>query len=640
MLIYRIKELIKTINEANYAYYNEANPIIPDKEYDQLYDELVELERLYGVTLSNSPTQNVGYEVVSKLNKVEHKTPLLSLDKTKEITELKKFIGNRECVMMLKMDGLTTKLVYDDGELNEGSTRGNGHIGESITHNVKTFKNIPLKISDDLTVVGESIITYPDFIEINSKLPEEDKYKNPRNLASGSVRQLDGNVCSKRNVKFIAYGIQDNRTKTKVEQLKYLESMGFEVVPYIPVNKDNVESSIDELRQIAEQKGFAIDGLVITYDDLNYGLSLGFTSKFPKHSIAYKFGDDLHETKFLGIELNTTRTGMVSITGLFEPVEIDGTTVTRASLHNVDIFESLELGVGDTVLVRKANMIIPQIMDNLTRSNTIVLSNECPMCGGELEIRTAKEARFLHCVNDNCAAKQQGKIEHFASRNAMNIVGLSEATVEKFVRCGFLKDVSDIYFLYEWENKIKHLGGCGNKSYDKLIQAIEQSKAVYFHSFIYGLGISNVGLGTAKILAKYYDEKSLPYANKIDLLRIDDIGDVVANSIVDWFLDDDNHKLYVKLINDVGFTFKKDEVKESSITGKNFVVTGSVNIFKNRKELQKKIEDLGGKVVGSVSKTTNYLINNDVNSTSSKNKKAKDLGVPIITEEQFIDMIR
>ena len=633
-----MNRLINKINEANHAYYNLAKPIMSDAEYDKIYDELLQLEHLSGITLSNSPTQKVGYEVVSKLKKVTHNTPLLSLDKTKDIVELKKFMGNRECVLMFKMDGLTAKLVYDDGELTEGSTRGNGEIGELITHNIRTFKNTPLKMHEDLTVVGESIITYPDFTKINSTLPEEDKYKNPRNLASGSVRQLDSNVCSKRNVRFIAYGVQEDIFNTKVDQLEYLESLAFEVVPYVLVNKANVETNIELLRKVAEEKGFAIDGLVITYNDLRYGLSLGTTSKFPRHSLAFKFGDDLHETKFIEVEYNTTRTGQISLTGIFEPVEIDGTSVSRASLHNVDIFESLQLGVGDTILVRKANMIIPQVMDNLTRSNAIELIEECPACGGKVEVRTAKEARFLHCTNDDCVAKNISKIVHFVSRNAMNIVGLSEATIEKFVELGFIKEIADLYYLDDYEKELKKLEGFGKKSIDKLFEAIGVSRNVYFYSFLHGLGIPNVGLTTAKTLSKHFDELTLPHANIRDLLKIDDIGNVVAESIVDWFRNDPNVELYARLIDDIGFTFIKNEVKESSISGKNFVVTGSVNVFKNRKELQKRIEELGGSVKSSVSKDTDYLIC-DGESNSSKYKKAKELNVSIITEEEFVKMV-
>lgn len=634
-----IKKLVNEINRHCDLYYNKNRPEITDSEFDNLYDELLELERVTGIVMSNSPTINVGYDVVSKLNKVEHTFPLLSLNKTKSLDELRRFIGNHECLMMLKMDGLTTKLVYNDGDLKQGSTRGSGVIGEDITHSVKTFKNIPLKTNYDLTVIGESIITFQDFNKINSTLNEDDKYRNPRNLASGSVRQLDSNICAKRNVKFIAYGVQDDIGKTKSDQLEYLEALGFEVVPYFIVNRVNFEDKIEILKNIAQEKGFAIDGLVISINNISVAKNMGYTSKFPKSAIALKFGDDLHETTFIEVEYNTTRTGQISLTGIFEPVEIDGTSVGRASLHNVDIFESLQLGKGDTILVRKANMIIPQVMDNLTRSNTVELIDECPVCKNKAEVRHLKDSRQLFCTNDDCVAKNIGKIAHFVSRNSMNIVGLSEATIEKFVQCGFINDVADIYYLDDYAKEICKMNGFGRKSYEKLVKSIQDSTNVDLANFINALGIPNVGLSTAKTLAKNYDEISFQHANKIDLLVLDDIGDTVANSIVNWFKNDTNVELYARLVDDIGFNFKKNEVKESSITGKSFVVTGSVNVFKNRKELQKRIEELGGVVKSSVSKDTDYLINNDNMSSSSKNVTAKKLNVPIITEEEFIKLI-
>lgn len=636
--INRMKELIKILNQANHEYYNLNSSIYADEEYDNLYDELLELEHHAGIILSNSPTINVGYEVVSKLEKVQHNIALLSLNKTKETSELRKFIGDKYCVLMLKLDGLTTKTEYNK-ELKRGSSRGNGQIGEDITHNVMTFKNIPIHIHKESTVIGESIITYDDFEEINSQLPVEEKYKNPRNLASGSVRQLDGNICAKRNVKFIAYGMQKSNHDTKVEQLKELEELGFEVVPYVLVNKDNFESAIDMLRKLASDRGYPIDGLVCTYNDIKYGESLGSTSKFPHHSLAFKFGDELHETKFLGIEANTTRTGMISLTGIFESVEIDGTEVSRASLHNVDIFESLQLGKGDTILVRKANMIIPQVMDNLTRSNTTQLPTECPDCGSKAEIRSTKEARFLYCTNDNCSAKLVQKISHFVSRDCMNIVGLSEATIEKFVDLKLIHSPVDLYYLDQCRSEIINLDGFGKKSYDKLRESIINSLNVDFANFINALGIPNVGKTTAKVLAKHFDETTFSLAISSELISIQDIGEVVANSITEWFNNVHNTNLYYELL-DVGFNFKKQqEVKESSISGKTFVVTGSVEKFSNRKELSKKIEELGGKVSGSVSAKTDYLINNDTESNSSKNVAAKKLNIPIISEEQFIEMI-
>ena len=636
-MIERMKWLINKLNEANHAYYNLNKPIMTDREYDKLYDELLELEQKTGIVLSNSPTQNVGCEVVSKLNKVEHEIPLLSLNKTKNIYILKQFIGDRECVLSLKCDGLTTKLEYKNGELFRASTRGNGKVGEDITHNVRTYRNVPLRINDDLVVVGESIITYDDFEKINETL--EEKYSNPRNLASGSVRQLDSKICAERNVRFLAFGLQNSTFSKKSDDLNYLQSLGFEVVPYYIVNKDNVEECIDKLKQIAEEKGIPIDGLVCTYNDNDYANSLGATSKHPKHSLAFKFDDEVYETRFIGVEANTTRTGMISLTGIFEPVDIDGVMVSRASLHNVDFFEWLKLGKGDIIKVRRSGMVIPQILDNLTKSNTIKLPDKCPVCGSKAVIKTQKEARFLYCPNDDCEAKLIKKIVHFVSRDAMNIVGLSEATIEKFVEMGFINSVVDLYSLEQHKNKIVKLNGFGVKSFNKLIQSIENSKTVNFANFIYALGIKNVGLTTAKTLAKHFDKDSLPKVTQRDLLKIGDIGEVVANSVVQWFANEKNMQLYRDLIN-IGFSFKIQEVKDSPIAGKVFVITGSVEKFKNRKELQKLIEELGGKVSSSVSKTTDYLINNDVNSSSSKNVAAKKLGVPIISEDQFLDMIK
>lgn len=639
----RLKELINILNEANHAYYNLNKPMMKDIEYDELYDELVILENETGIVYPDSPTQNVGHTVVSQLKKVQHPKPLLSLDKTKSIDELKQFIGNQECVLMLKDDGLTTRLDYNKGGLVLGATRGNGSIGELITHNTKVIKNIPSRINDDkLSIVGESIITFDDFKVINSKLPEEDKYASERNLAAGSVRQLDSRVCAERNVKFLAFGVLDSNIdfKRKRDQLHYLGLLGFETTPYTIVNKDNVETAIEKLKSIASEHGIPIDGLVCTYDDLVYGESLGMTSKFPRHSLAFKFADTEYETEFLGIEANTTRTGMISLTGLFKPVDVDGVTVSRASLHNVDIFESLQLGVGDTITVRRANMVIPQIMDNLTRSNTIELPMECPVCKSKAEIKLLETARFLYCTNDDCQAKNIKKIVHFVSRDAMNIMGLSEATIEKFVDLGFVNSPVDLYSLHEHKNKIVKLDGFGLKSYNKLIDSIEKSKTVELANFIYAIGIKHVGKSTGKALAKQFDQNTLPKASLRELLKIDDIGDTVANSIVNWFADERNISLYNDLLN-VGFEFKVPSVsKESNITGKVFVVTGSVLKFKNRKELQQVIETNGGKVAGSVSKATDFLLNNDTESSSSKSKKAKELGIPIINEQQFLELIK
>lgn len=642
ILAERIRNLIKVLNEANDTYYNSNNPLLTDKEYDHLFDELLQLEKETGIVYGNSPTQNVGYEVKSKLNKVEHPRPLLSLDKTKELEELRQFIGNKECVLSLKCDGLTSRIIYENGEISLGATRGNGQIGEEITHNVKTFTNLPLSSNEDFSVVGESIITFSDFQKINSRFTDDEKYKSARNLASGSVRQLDSQICSQRHVQFLAFGLlaSPHNFTTREEQLLYLQDQGFDLAPYVVTNKEHVEQDIIYLKDLATQYDIPIDGLVCTYNDIIYAESLGFTSKFPKHSIAFKFEDDTYETTFLGVEANTTRTGMISLTGLFEPVDIDGVTVSRASLHNVDLFEGLQLGLGDTITVRRANMVIPQVMDNLTRSNTIELPKVCPSCGSNAVIRTAKEARFLYCSNEQCTSLIGKRIEHFVSRDAMNIQGFSEATINKFIEKGFIKSISDIYQLSQHENEIVKMDGFGRKSYDRLINAIEESKQTKFENLIYALGIPNVGKGTAKLLAKGHNTESLLHAEKRSLLQLDDVGNVVADSIVYWFNKEDNRNLYNNLVTNCGLEFKQQEtVMESSISGKVFVVTGSVHTFANRKELQAKIEQLGGKVSGSVSTKTDWLLNNDSTSTTGKNKKAIELGIPIITEDQFISMI-
>ncbi len=632
-----MKRIIELLNNANHAYYNLNRPIMTDTEYDKLYDDLLKLENETGIVLSNSPTQNVGYEVVSKLEKVNHDIPMLSLNKTKDLDELEKFIGDHDCILSLKLDGLATKIEFKDNRLVKGATRGSGTIGELITHNIPAYQNVPLTCSQDVTVVGESIITSEDFESINDKLPEEEKYSNSRNLVSGSVRQLDSKICKQRNVRFIAYGIQ-NENGTKQEHLRQLRDLGFDVVPFIKVNKNNYIDGVSRLKLLAEELGYPIDGLVCTYNDLSYGKSLGNTSKFPRHSIALKSSDSEYETIFRGVETNTTRTGIVSLVGLFDPVDIDGAMVSKASLHNVDIFEDLELGVGDTITVRRANMVIPQVTDNLTRSGTYQLPDKCPSCGERVTIQQQKEARFLYCPNDNCKAKLVQKVVHFASRDAMNITGLSEATAEKFIELGFIKDLSDIYSLENFEEKIVKMEGFGEKSYKKLIQSINTSKDTDFYRFLYGLGIPNVGRTAGKALSEHFNADTFIKLTIEDLRQIKGLGQVLSMNILKWVEVDKNKELYTKLLSK-GISFKKAKVAGDLLSGKTFVVTGKVNHFKNRKELQAKIEDLGGKVTGSVSSSTNFLLNNDIDSSSSKNKSAKKLGIPIISEEDFLHMI-
>ncbi|WP_099301908.1 NAD-dependent DNA ligase LigA [Bacillus sp. Marseille-P3800] len=629
-------EIIKLLKRANHSYYNLNEPIMDDAQYDSLYEQLKKFERASGSS-ALSPTQTVGAEVVSKLEKVTHSSPLLSLDKVKDIELLKKFIGNYDCILSLKLDGLTTKIEVNNRSIKRASTRGNGTTGENITHNVKTFNNIVLKLDDQAVVVGESVLTNSQFECINESLSEDDRYSNSRNLVSGTVRQLDSSVCRDRKVNYYAFNIQKSEIDftDKSDELKYIEKLGFEVSPWLLVNKMNVEEAIDLLKQTAEQKGLPIDGLVCTYNNNSYSHSLGATSKFPRHSLAFKFEDNSHVTTLLGVETNTTRTGMVSLTANFKPVSIDGVSVSKASLHNVDLFESLELGVGDKISVYRANMVIPQVLENLTRSNTLPLPNNCPSCRSDLIVKVAKEARFLYCPNEACTSRLLSKIEHYVSRDATNIQGLSLSTLRKFHQQGVISSALDLYSLKNHKNIILKMEGFGIKSYNKLMSSIEESRNLDLAQFIYALGISNVGKNTAKTLAEFYSFETLPMANKKEILSMKDLGAVVAQSIVDWFENSNNLQLYNELTKVLNFKLKEPATESLKVFDIQFAVTGSVLTFKNRKELQKEIEKHGGKVSGSVSKNTNYLINNDKESNSSKNKKAKELGVRIINEDEL-----
>lgn len=648
-MIKRIEELVELLNKASDVYYNQDSLILTDKDFDDLYDELVHMENKTGKVFPNSPTKRVGYQVKSKLNKVKHTSVLLSLNKTKSIEELAKFIGNEECLISLKGDGLTTKLVYENGELIQAVTRGDGYNeGEDITHNILTVRNIPKKIEykGKLSIVGESIIHYDDFDKINSRLPEDERYKNPRNLAAGSVRQLDSKVCAERNVNVMVFGLLEAdgiEFKTKYEQLDWLGIQGFYIIPHTRImnNQDDIESRIDNLKQVANDMNIPIDGLVLTYNDIAYGESLGMTSKFPRHSYAYKFFDEVSETIYKGLDVQTTRTGIVSLTATFDPTIIDGTEVSRASLHNVDIWESLSLGLNDHLTVFKANQIIPQVSDNLTRSATEKLPTECPTCKSTLEIIKPKEARFLHCPNPDCKAKLIGKLEHFVSRECMNIVGLSEQTLEKFIERGFINDFTDIYKLERYSKEIKKMDGFGSKSYNKLIESIENSKDVSLANFINALGISKVGLSGAKLLARHFnnDLNKIVWTDKSRLARIEGFGEVIVNNILDYLSNKDNVDIVGELVNYMRFKQESEKIGGKSLEGKVFVVTGSVERFKNRKELESVINSLAGKVSSSVSAKTFALINNDATSSSSKNTSAKKLGVQIITEEDFLKMI-
>lgn len=642
----RMKELINILNNASRSYYQKNESIISDFEYDKLYDELMKLEKDTGIILANSPTQNVGYTVLSNLTKVKHDEKILSLDKTKEPEKLKSWLENQEGVLSWKLDGLTIVLKYNNGELVQAITRGNGEVGEDITHNAKVFKNIPLKISykDELVVRGEGIISYSDFERINEELDENESYKNPRNLCSGTVRQLNSEITAKRNVMFYAFtvfkafGVDFDDKKSN--QLLWLKTLGFDVVYNKIVNSDNIIDSVYEFENKIPENDFASDGLVLTYNSISYSSSLGTTAKFPKDSIAFKWKDETAETILREIEWNTSRTGLINPIAVFDSVELEGTTVNRASVHNVSILEDLKLGIGDTIKVYKANMIIPQIAENITKSGNCEIPKNCPVCNGETEIRSIRDGKALYCTNPNCSAQRIRSLSHFVSRDAMNIEGLSEETIKKFVEKGFISDYTDIYSLHKYADDIKNMEGFGEKSYNNLIESIEKSKNTELPNFIYALGINHVGLSNAKLLCKNinYDINKLFEVSQDELINIDGFGDIIAHSIVSYFADNKNRELLNKILKIVSFNTVEisEETENSNINGKTFVITGDLNNFTNRKELQNKIESLGGKVTGSVTKKTNYLINNDILSESSKNKKAKELGIPIITEEDFI----
>lgn len=646
--IERMKELVAVLSKAAFAYEQENREVMSNYEYDALYDELKQLEEETGTILGGSVTQKVGYEVASSLPKVTHPKRMLSLDKTKEVSKLKAFLGKEEGILSWKLDGLTIVCTYENGKLVSAVTRGNGTVGEEITNNARTFKNLPLSIDEKerLVLRGEAIITYSDFNKINEGISvEENKYKNPRNLCSGSVRQLNPEVTAKRNVRLYAFTLVEGgpKVETKEEQLNWLSKKGFQIVEYKKVTADTVEEGVEYFAQNVVSQNFASDGLVLTYNNCTYSASLGETAKFPKDSIAFKWKDELVETKLLSIEWNTSRTGLINPVAIFEPVEIEGTTVERASVHNLSILEELQLGIGDDITVYKANMIIPQIAENLTRSGKIDIPKCCPVCGAHTEIKQDKETKTLICSNSNCKAQRLRAFTHFTTRDAMNIEGLSEATIEKFLERDYLEDFTSLYHLGQYETEIIEMEGLGKRSFNKLMKSIEKSREVALANFIYALGIAQVGLGTAKLICKYFDNslETMMKASQEELTAIDGIGPVIALEFAKYFSLEANQIMVKALEHELHFKVEHmAPIEDSKIMGKTFVVTGDVHHFKNRKELQNKIEELGGKVTGSVSKNTDYLINNDSESGSSKNKKAKELGIPILTEEAFLELIR
>ncbi len=643
----RMRELVDQLSKAAFVYEQQNTEIMSNYTYDKLYDELLDLEKETGIILAGSVTQKVGYEVMSVLPKVTHATRMLSLDKTKEVSRLKSFLGNNEGLLSWKLDGLTIVCTYEDGKLLQAVTRGNGEIGEDVTSNAKTFKNLPLSINykGRLVIRGEALISYTDFNRINESLkPGEEKYKNPRNLCSGSVRQLNSEVTAKRNVRLCVFSLVEGKDdfSQKSEAFDWLKSEGFEVVAYKRVTAKTIEEEVLNFQHEIALNDFASDGLVLTYNDINYSKSLGTTSKFPKHSIAYKWQDEVAQTKIIDIEWNTSRTGLINPVAIFEPVEIEGTTVERASVHNLSILDELKLGIGDTVNVYKANMIIPQILDNLSQTGPVAVPDKCPVCMAPTIVKQEKASKTLYCTNPNCQAQKLRAFVHYVSRDAMNIEGLSEATIAKFLEKGFLNDFLSLYYLPLFETEIKKLEGFGERSYVKLTQAIEKSRNTTLYNFIYALGIAQVGLSTARLLCKYFDYnlRKIIETDTQTLTQIEGIGEIIAKQIKTYFADEQNIFLIMALEKELIFKEQGLTVNEESpIKDKVFVITGDTVHYKNRKELQAKIEELGGKVTGSVSKNTDYLINNNIDSASSKNKKAKELSIPIITEDTFIQMI-
>lgn len=641
----RIKELTKILREAAEAYYAKDIEIMSNFEYDKLYDELVQLEAETGIILAASPTQTVGYDAVDELPKEAHDKPMLSLAKTKSREELQGWLGEKEGLLSWKLDGLTIVLTYENGMLTKAVTRGNGEVGEVITANAKCFQNVPLSIPHKGRMVlrGEAVIRYSDFEKINASIADEtQKYKNPRNLCSGSVRQLNSAVTAERNVNFYAFTLvqcEEAQFATREEQMTFLHRMGFTVVPYEKVNKNTILDVIEGFAQKVESYDVPSDGLVLVLDDIAYGESLGRTSKFPRDSIAFKWADELRETTLKEVEWSASRTGLINPVAVFEPVELEGTTVSRASVHNISIVRTLKLGIGDRITVYKANMIIPQIAENLTQSDTLEIPEVCPVCGGRTEVRQINEGQFLYCTNDACAAKKIKLFALFVGRDGLNIDGMSEATLEKFIAKGFLHEFSDLYHLDRYKDEIISMEGFGQKSYDKLIQAVEASRTTILPKVLYGLGIAGVGLATAKLICRHFEQDytALSAASVEELNEIEGVGDVIARAFVQYFASEENRAMVQRLLMELHIEKEQTDASAQTLTGQVIVITGSLELFENRNALKDAIEARGGKVTGSVTAKTTYLVNNDITSTSSKNKKAKELNVPIVTEKEFVE---
>lgn len=641
----RMKELIDILNKAASVYYQGKDEIMSNFEYDRMYDELSALEKESGLVLAGSPTQKVGYEVLSELPKQTHPSPVLSLDKTKQVDELSSWLGGKEGLLSWKMDGLTVVLTYENGELLNAVTRGNGVVGEVITNNAKVFKNLPVNIpfKGRMVLRGEAIITYSEFKKINALLSEEEQYKNPRNLCSGSVRQLNNEITAKRNVELYAFTLVEadgvDFKNSQQNKMEFMKEQGFQTVEYKVVTAKNIYETVEWFSEKVKTNDFPSDGLVLLYDDISYGESLGSTAKFPRNAIAFKWADETAKTKLTEVEWSASRTGLINPVAIFEPVELEGTTVSRASVHNISIVKELKLGIGDTIEVYKANMIIPQIAQNLTKSGSLAIPDKCPVCGEKTSIHKENDVEVLFCENPDCLAKKIKSISLFVSRDAMNIDGMSEATIEKFISKGFLHELADLFKLNRYKDEIISMDGFGEKSYEKLVKAAETAKITTTAKFIYSLGIANIGLSNAKMVCKAFsnDLEKIRHASIDELVEIDGVGEIIAESFVKFFANENNNHMVDDLLDIVTLEDEEND-NANDMEGMNFVITGSVNHFSNRSEVKELIEGRGGKVTGSVTSKTKYLINNDSTSNSSKNKKAKELGVQIITEDEFIDM--
>ena len=644
----RMKELSAMLLAASKTYYQESREIMSNFEYDKLYDELLTLEAETGTVLAGSPTQKVGYEILSELPKEAHESPMLSLDKTKEVSALQEWLGTQKGVLSWKLDGLTIVLTYEGGELVKAVTRGNGEIGEVITNNARVFANIPLKIAHQgqLILRGEAVIKYSDFTRINDEIEDVDaKYKNPRNLCSGSVRQLNNQITAQRNVNFEAFMLVraegvDFQNSRKA-QFEWLKGQGFDVVEYREVTKETLPDTVAKFAEDIQTYDIPSDGLVLLMDDIAYGESLGRTAKFPRNSIAFKWADEIRETCLKEIEWSASRTGLINPVAIFEPVELEGTTVSRASVHNISIMEALALGEGDTITVYKANMIIPQIAENLTRSGSIEIPKICPVCGGGTEVRQMNDVKSLYCTNPDCQAKKIKSFALLVSRDALNIDGLSEATLEKFIAAGFIHSYADMFHLDRHQEAIIEMEGFGQKSYDNLIAAIKKASNTTLPRVIYGLGVTGIGLANAKMLCREFrsDFDRMRRAGREELIAVDGIGGVLADAWIAYFASEKNNAQVDALLSELTIEQEAESQEEAIFAGMTFVITGSVEHFANRKELQAVIEARGGKATGSVTAKTTYLINNDVTSNSPKNKKAKELGIPIISEADFLKLL-